>query len=77
MKRRIIIEAEISDDEKSPLDYLSENVSTYPCTNCSNNPQNNPNASGFCNCILPTLWMEGGYRSSTKYTSTWTSTSTI
>lgn len=45
MKRRIIIEEEISDDEKSLLGYLSENVSTYPCTNCSNNPQNNPNAS--------------------------------
>ena len=24
-----------------------------PCYNCRNNPKNNPNASGFCNCILP------------------------
>ena len=24
-----------------------------PCYNCSNNPKNNPYASGFCNCSLP------------------------
>lgn len=71
MKRKIIIEEEISDDAKSPLGYLLENASTHPCANCPNN------ANEFCNCVLPTLWMEGGYRSSTKYTSTWTSTSTI
>jgi len=26
-----------------------------PCANCSNNPLNNPYASGFCNCVLPYL----------------------
>lgn len=25
------------------------------CANCPNNPLNNPNASGICHCILPTL----------------------
>ena len=24
-----------------------------PCYNCGNNPKNNPYASGFCNCSLP------------------------
>ena len=26
---------------------------TNPCLNCKNNPLNNPFASGFCNCSLP------------------------
>lgn len=26
---------------------------TDPCENCPNNPKNNPNASGICNCALP------------------------
>ena len=26
-----------------------------PCAGCSNNPKNNPNASGFCGCTLPYL----------------------
>lgn len=25
------------------------------CENCPNNPLNNPYASGFCNCALPSL----------------------
>ena len=25
------------------------------CEKCNNNPKNNPNATGFCNCILPLL----------------------
>ena len=29
----------------------SEAVS--PCDKCPNNPMNNPNASGFCNCAAP------------------------
>lgn len=40
-------------------DKLEENLnSRYAykcCANCPNNPLINPNASGFCNCILPTL----------------------
>lgn len=28
----------------------------HPCTHCQNNPRNNPNASGICNCVLPALW---------------------
>lgn len=40
-------------------DKLEENSnSRYAykcCANCPNNPLNNPNASGFCYCILPTL----------------------
>ena len=27
------------------------------CEKCSNNPKNNPHASGICNCVLP--YMEG------------------
>ena len=27
----------------------------HPCTNCKNNPKNNPHASGICNCALPAL----------------------
>lgn len=26
-----------------------------PCANCRNNPVNNPNASGFCCCSLPSM----------------------
>lgn len=32
-------------------DYQPEYVD--PCYNCGNNPKNNPSASGFCNCSLP------------------------
>lgn len=31
-----------------------------PCANCPNNPANNPNASGICNCVLP-------YMAGTRY----------
>ena len=27
-----------------------------PCAACSNNPMNNPFASGFCNCVLPYMY---------------------
>ena len=28
----------------------------YPCcANCSNNPKNNPNATGVCHCALPAM----------------------
>lgn len=35
----------------------SEDFPNYddPCAGCSNNPKNNPNASGFCGCTLPYL----------------------
>lgn len=26
-----------------------------PCVNCPNNPAVNPNASGICNCALPSM----------------------
>ena len=55
MKRIIIIE----DDGQpgigvSPYDGLNNNYYD-PCENCSNNPKNNPNASGVCCCALPDL----------------------
>lgn len=27
-----------------------------PCRNCSNNPRNNPLASGICHCALPSMY---------------------
>ena len=62
MKRIIIIE----DDGQpgigiSPYEGLMDNRfamdDVHPCTYCSNNPANNPNASGVCCCALPDLWM--------------------
>ena len=61
MARRIII---IEDDGNtglgiSPYQGLFDNGfnNQYdPCTNCSNNPKNNPNASGICCCALPDLY---------------------
>lgn len=29
------------------------------CRMCMNNPANNPNASGFCNCALPYMELSG------------------
>lgn len=29
------------------------------CQHCINNPKNNPHATGFCNCVLPTMEMHG------------------
>jgi hypothetical protein len=31
--------------------YLNNN--TDACKHCSNNPANNPHASGFCLCVIP------------------------
>ena len=28
----------------------------HPCIRCQNNPVNNPNASGICDCVLPSMW---------------------
>lgn len=51
--KRIIIEIE---EDEVPLrnnhNYNFGN-SHDVCANCSNNPANNPYASGFCNCTLP------------------------
>ena len=42
--------------------YYSYNIMVFfgrkynnPCETCMNNPQNNPYASGVCNCALPAL----------------------
>jgi len=45
--KRIIIE--FDEDWQTP--YNSD-----PCEFCSNNPKNNPNASGICSCALPDLY---------------------
>lgn len=37
----------------SPSPYAQQ---TDPCLNCSNNPANNPFASGICNCALPSMY---------------------
>ena len=37
-----------------PSKLLPENQPYHdPCAGCSNNPRNNPHASGMCNCSLP------------------------
>ena len=49
----------------------------YPecCRYCNNNPKNNPNASGVCSCILPTM-ERNGYRGKGDYNNTFTTTHT-
>ena len=52
----------IDDEEKVPT--LTGGISTLPysyvhydpCEHCSNNPKNNPNASGICCCCLPDMY---------------------
>lgn len=51
MGKRIII---IEDDYGYDNNYIPS-LSYNPCEYCINNPANNPNASGFCNCMLPYL----------------------
>ena len=36
-----------------PITISQDKFGYKCCENCSNNPRNNPNASGMCNCILP------------------------
>lgn len=60
MKKIIItIEEENDDAPRLPWNVTQpwDNSSKYynPCENCPNNPLNNPNATGFCNCALPAL----------------------
>lgn len=67
MARRIII-IEEDDNDFGIVDELSRQLGGYggwnntydPCATCNNNPMNNPNASGFCNCVLP-------YMAGTRY----------
>lgn len=63
MARRIII-IEEDDNDFGIIDGLSRQLGGWdcndPCANCNNNPINNPNASGFCNCVLP-------YMTGTRY----------
>lgn len=54
--RRVII---IEDDGQPGIGispYVGLNDFYDPCANCNNNPKNNPNASGFCNCVLPDMY---------------------
>jgi hypothetical protein len=55
----------ITIDDINPVEphWLYKTYQTYqdqlnynnPCANCGNNPANNPNASGFCCCSLPSM----------------------
>ncbi len=61
MARKIII---IEDDGQTGIDVdqyqgLFDKHEYDPCAGCSNNPKNNPNASGFCNCVLPYMYNRG------------------
>ena len=42
----------------SPSPYSSSPYAqqTDPCLHCSNNPANNPYASGVCYCALPSMY---------------------
>ena len=76
--RRVII---IEDDGAETSNYWA---AVYwdgdPCKNCSNNPLNNPSASGICNCVLPEIYRQGGYRPYrsvfTSPLTTWTTSTT-
>lgn len=46
------------------------------CRNCPNNPRNNPHATGFCHCILPSLEQQSYSVPEGIVTYTWTSTTT-
>lgn len=50
-KKKITIEIDYSDYWKSNTITCTND----PCENCTNNPKNNPNASGFCCCALPSM----------------------
>ena len=62
MKKKVTITIEELDE--TPDNWGQNNWGTRqfndPCANCPNNPANNPNASGICNCVLP-------YMAGTKY----------
>ena len=64
MKKKIIITIEEEDNDNSQLTPWTWDTwgSRFidPCANCPNNPMNNPNASGVCNCVLP-------YMAGTRY----------
>lgn len=50
---------------------FTDPMSGYPCATCSNNPQNNPFASGVCCCALPDMWMSRPHRTKPiRYTTT-------
>lgn len=61
---------------------MDMNINLYPkcCQNCSNNPENNPLASGICCCSLPDMeragWTGIGTWSQTYITTQTTGTST-
>ena len=67
MPRIIIIE----DDYGFPYPE-TKSLKSYsnPCEHCPNNPMNNPNASGFCNCVLPYMHQctYGNYYSTSSFT---------
>ena len=39
--------------EQEPNVIIDKREYKNPCEGCPNNPQNNPFASGYCNCVLP------------------------
>lgn len=63
MKRIIIIEDDgLPGINVSPYQGIYDLAHpTYydPCYNCSNNPKNNPAASGVCCCSLPDMYNHG------------------
>ena len=81
--RRIII---IEDDGKTDIgvdqyeglyDYGVSQGCYDPCSNCSNNPKNNPNASGICCCALPDMYNKRYFSTFTTTCSTYTITSDL
>ena len=63
MKKRTIIIIEEEEDKQLEFDDWYKDYNNgwdlkpyHPCTNCPNNPSNNPYATGFCCCSLPYLY---------------------
>ena len=50
------ITIEFDEDWQAPYNLVQPQGYYDPCEHCMNNPKNNPNASGFCNCSLPDLY---------------------
>jgi hypothetical protein len=44
-------------DEWNVKDRTAKSYSYDCCANCPNNPANNPNATGICHCVLPSMEM--------------------
>lgn len=56
-QRKLLETKEFNPNEFNPtsVPYHTQYRGPKCCEHCSNNPKNNPNASGFCDCSLPSM----------------------